>query len=39
MIKCEEMKQVIWQYKLEEQLLVPENEVMEEMEAKIEAAE
>ena len=39
MVKCEEMKQTIWQYKLEEQLLIPENELIEEMEAKMEAAE
>src|ERR1044072_3302846 len=39
MVKCEEMKQVIRQYKLKEQLLVPEDELMEEMEVKIEVVE
>ena len=39
MVKCEKMKQTIWQYKLEEQLLIPEDEIMKEMEAKMEAVE
>ena len=39
MVKCEEMKQTIQQYKLEEQLLIPEDEIMEEIEAKMKATE
>src|ERR1044072_4588056 len=39
MVKCEEMKQTIFQYKANEQLLVPEDEFMAEMESKIEAAQ
>src|ERR1044072_1960888 len=39
MVKCEEMKQTISQYKAEEQLLIPEDELMVEMETKMEAAQ
>ena len=35
MVKCEEMKQYIRQYKAEESLLIPEDDLMEEMEDKI----
>ena len=38
MVKCEEMKQHIRQYKAEEQLIIPEDDFMEEMELKMEAA-
>src|ERR1044072_7396824 len=37
MVKCAEMKQTIRQYKAEEQLLIPEDELMAEMESKMEA--
>src|ERR1044072_6800667 len=39
MVKCEEMKQHICQYKAEELLIIPEDDLMEEMEDKMEAAE
>ena len=39
MIKCEEMKQHIHQYKTKELLIIPENELMGKMEDKMEAAE
>src|ERR1044072_8054579 len=39
MVKCEEIKQSIRQYKMEEQLLIPEDEIMEKIEAKMKAAE
>src|ERR1043165_1443392 len=39
MVKCAEMKQVIRQYKAEKQLLIPKDELMAEMESKMEAAQ
>jgi hypothetical protein len=39
MVKCEEMKQTIRQYNVDEQLLISENEIMAEMESKMEAAQ
>ena len=39
MVKCEKMKQTICQYEAEEQLLVPEDELMAEMETRMEAAQ
>src|ERR1043165_7287134 len=39
MIKCAEMKQTIRQYKAEEQLLIPEDELMAEMKSRMEAAQ
>src|ERR1044071_5261694 len=39
MVKCEKMKQTIHQYKAEEQLLIPEDELMAEMETKMKAAQ
>ena len=38
-VKCEEMKQTIRQYEANEQLLVPEDELMAELESKMEAAQ
>jgi hypothetical protein len=39
MIKCKEMKQHIHQYKTEELLIIPEDDLMWEMEDKIGVAE
>ena len=38
MVKCKEMKQHIWQYKIEELIIVPEDDLMKEMKAKMETA-
>jgi len=39
MVKYEEMKQTICQYEVNKQLLILENELMEELESRIEAAQ
>ena len=38
MVKCEEMKQYIRQYKIKKLLIIPEDDLMEEMESKMKIA-